>query len=315
MGCLVRAIGSVCLLLGVLIGLRRSLERPAAIPPPSGDTRDTLAEGVRWRSREAPGDVRGRDRDPVIFVHGFLSSSTTWKRVLEGSAAGRRAVAVDLPGSGFSDRPWPFDYTVQGQAEHLLRYLDARGFSRVVLVGSSLGGGVCEAVAAARPERVAALVLVDAVSPKMRIQPGFRLLRTPVVGEVQIELLVRPVMEYSLRRRLYARSERVTQETVDDWWNPISVAGTRRAALEAVRTRYGGTEKFLEKIRAPTLVLWGKQDALMDPSEGLALASAIEGARFVMLPGVGHLPQEEDPEQFSKTVSAFLQQLPGAGAR
>jgi len=53
----------------------------------------------------------------------------------------------------------------------------------------------------------------------------------------------------------------------------------------------------------------------MDPSEGLALASAIEGARFVTLPGVGHLPQEEDPEQFSKIVSAFLRELPGAGAR
>ena len=313
MGCFVRTIGSVFLLVGILVGLRRATERPAAIPPLSGETRDTVVEGVRWRSREAPGDARGGD--PVIFVHGVFSSSTTWKRVLKDSAAGRRAVAVDLPGSGFSDRPWPFDYTLPGQAEHLLRYLDARGFSRVVLVGNSFGGGVCEAVAASRPKRVAALVLVDAVSPRMRVPPGFRLLRTPVVGEIQMELLVRPVMEYSLRRRLFARSERVTRETVDDWWIPISVAGTRRAALEAVRTHYVGTEKFLEKIRAPTLVLWGKQDALMDPSEGLALASAIEGAKFVMLPGVGHLPQEEDPDQFSKTVSAFLRQLPGSGAR
>ncbi len=313
MGCLVRTIASVLLLLVLVIGVRRATERPQAIPPVSANTRDTVVQGVRWRSRESPGD--GRGGDPVVFVHGFLSNSATWKRVLEDSTAGRPAIAVDLPGAGFSDRPWPFDYTVQGQAEHLLRYLDARGFPRVILVGNSFGGGVCEAVAVARPDRVAALVLVDAVSPMMKIPPGFRLLRTPVAGEIQIELLVRPVMEYSLRRRLYARGERVTPETVDDWWNPIRVPGTRRGAIEAARTQFRGTERLLEKIRAPTLVLWGKQDALMSAAEGLVLASAIEGAQFVALPGVGHVPQEEDPRQFSKTVAGFLEAIPRASSR
>ncbi|MEO8190026.1 MAG: alpha/beta hydrolase [Acidobacteriota bacterium] len=313
LGCLVRTVASLFLLLALAIGLRRATERPAAIPPVSNDTRDVVVEGVRWRSREAAGDRR--PGDPVIFVHGFLSSSTTWSRVLVDSSAGRPAVAVDLPGAGFSDRPWPFDYTVQGQAEHLRRYLDARGFSRAVLVGNSLGGAVCEALAAAHPERVAALVLVDAAFPKMAIPTGFRLLRAPLVGEIQIELLVRPVIEYSLRRRLYARADRVTEATIDEWWDPIRVPGTRRAALEAVRSRFTATEALLARIRAPTLVLWGKQDRLMDPSEGLALATAIEGAQFVVLPGVGHLPQEEDPILFSKTVSAFLEQFPRAAMR
>ncbi len=251
----------------------------------------------------------------MIFVHGFLSSSATWKRVLAESAPGRLAIAVDLPGSGFSDRPWPYDYTVLGQAERLLKYLDARGLRRVALVCNSFGGAVCEAVAAARPERVEALVLADAAFPGMAIPVGFRLLRTPVVGELQIELLTRPVMGYTLRHRLYARPDRVTETTVDEWWDPIPIPGTRRAALAAVRTGTRGTGKLLEKIRAPTLVLWGKSDALLDPSQGLALSSAIEGARFVVLPDVGHLPQEEDPVNFSRTVAGFLEQLPKAGPR
>lgn len=313
LGCLVRTVGSLILLLALAIGLRRATERPAEIPPVSADTRDVVVGGVRWRSREAPG-LR-RSGEPVIFVHGFLSSSTTWRRVLADFSADRPAVAVDLPGAGFSDRPWPFDYTVQGQAEHLLRYLDARSFSRVVLVGNSLGGAVCEALAAAHPERVAALVLVSAAFPKMSIPAGFRLLRSPFVGEIQIELLVRPVIEYSLRRRLYARADRVTEATIDEWWDPIRVPGTRRAALEAVRSRFTGTEALLARIRAATLVVWGKEDRLTGPSEGLALASVIEGAQFVMLPGVGHLPQEEDPALFSKTLSTFLEQFPRADIR
>lgn len=268
-----------------------------------------VVDGVRWRSRESPGDSRS---PPVVYVHGFLSSSSTWKRVLSQASAGREAIAVDLPGAGFSDRPWPYDYTVFGQAQHLLRYLEVRGFPRVVLVGSSLGAAVCEVAAATRPERVAGLVVVDAASPVMKIPLGFRLLRTPVVGDVQIELLARPVMEYTLRHRLYARAERVTNETVDDWWIPVTVSGTRRAALEAIRTNPRAGEGLLEKIQVPTLVLWGEEDDLLAPSQGQALASAISGARFMTLPSAGHLPQEETPAEFARVVSRFLRELEAA---
>lgn len=216
---------------------------------------------------------------------------------------------MDLPGWGFSDRPWPYDYTVGGQALHLLRYLEERGVRRAVLVGNSLGGGVCLVAAAASPERVAALVLVDSVFPGQRIPPGFRTLRTPLLGELQLEFLIRPVMAYTLRHRLYAHAERVTEETIDDWWDPIPVPGTRRAALNAVRSRDRGLERILASIRLPTLVLWGKEDRLLPPSEGLRLASEIHDARFLALPGAGHLPQEEVPGEFARAVAGFLTEL------
>ncbi|MEO8430301.1 MAG: alpha/beta hydrolase [Acidobacteriota bacterium] len=313
MGCLLRVVACAILLLALAIGARRLLESPARTEPPRGLERETIVDGVRWRSREAAADPGSAARPPVVYVHGFLSSSATWKGVLASAAAGREAVAVDLPGAGFSDRPWPFDYTVFGQAQHLIRYLDARGWPRVVLVGNSLGGAVCEVVAAARPERISGLVLVDAASPRMRIPIGFRLLRTPVLGDLQIELLTRPVMAFALKRRLYANPARVTEQTVDDWWDPVPVPGTRRAAIASVRTSLSGTDRLLESIRVPTFVLWGKDDPLLDVSEGLSIASAIPGARFAAIPGAGHLPQEESPGAFSREVSAFVRGLPEGG--
>ena len=183
----------------------------------------------------------------------------------------------------------------------------------MVLVGNSFGGAVCAVAAAARPDRVriAGLVLVDSAWPRMRIPLGFRMLRIPVVGELQLELLTRPVMAFTLRHRLYANESVVSEETVDDWWTPVRVPGTRRAALEAVRTSLGGSEAVLGKVRAPTLVLWGKEDRLVPQSEGLALSAAIPGARFATIPGVGHLPQEEGPAEFARAVSSFLRGLPG----
>lgn len=290
----------------LLVGLRRLLESPASVHPPAPGERDLYVEGVRWRSREALGQGT---LEPVVYVHGFLSSSATWKHSLIEASAARLAIAVDLPGAGYSDRPWPYDYTVYGQAEHLLRYLDARGISRVILVGNSLGGAICEVAAAARPDRVAGLVLVDAASPQTNVPLGFRTLRAPFLGELQIEFLVRPVMEYTLRHRLYARADRVTEETVDDWWRPVTVPGTRRAALAAVRTDTKTGAGLLDRIRTPTLVLWGQEDALLPAAEGLALSQKIDGAQFVAIPRAGHLPQEETPSEFARAVSGFLREL------
>jgi pimeloyl-ACP methyl ester carboxylesterase len=302
MGCLLRLLGLLLIAICLAVAARHLAERPAAIPPPAKGERDTIVRGVRWRSRE----VAGSGQLPVVFVHGFLSSSATWKKVLRQATAGRQAIAVDLPGAGFSDRPWPYDYSAGAQAVALLEFLDARKIERAILVGSSLGGAVCLIAAAARPDRVAGLVLVDSAFPEVTIPLGFRLLRLPIVGDLQIEFLVRPVMAYTLRHRLYARAERVTEETISDWWNPIPLPGTRRAALAFVRSSALGYERLLSKIAAPTLVLWGKEDHLLPASDGFRLSSQIPGARLIVLPAAGHLPQEEAPEEFSRVASRFL---------
>jgi pimeloyl-ACP methyl ester carboxylesterase len=295
-------LAGLLLLLGAAIVARRVLERPLPIPPAAPGELDIEVGGVRWRSREAP----GKGGPPVVFVHGLLSSSASFKRVLSSAAGGRPAVAVDLPGFGSSDRPWPYDYTVGAQAGALLGYLDARGFDRVALVGNSLGGAVCLIAAAARPKRVAALVLVGSASPIATIPWNFQLLRMPVVGEIEMELLVRPVMEFALKDRLFARAGRVTPETVDDWWLPVRVPGTRRAVLAAVRSSRRGYKDLLTRVRVPTLVLWGKGDKILPAEEGFRLSSAISDARLVVLPDTGHLPQEEAPEAFSRAVASFL---------
>src|SRR5262249_54751829 len=147
---IVRTVLALAALLLLAIAGRRLLEKPATIPPPGSGERDTIVDGVRWRTREVESD----EAEPVVFIHGLVASSRRWEKVIHQAAGGRHAIAVDLPGAGYSDRPWPYDYTVGGQSAHLLRFLEVRGIARAVLVGNSLGGAVALLSAAARRDRV-----------------------------------------------------------------------------------------------------------------------------------------------------------------
>lgn len=265
-------------------------------------------DGVRWRSREAEGRREGEHKgdETVVYIHGHLASSASWKEVLAPAAAGRPAIAVDLPGFGHSDRPWPFDYTAAGEGRALLRFLEVRGVRRAIFVGNSLGGTTAMWLAVERPDLAAALVLAAPATAAAKIPWPVHVLRTPIAGELALSLSTRRSVAYGLRHKLYARASRVTEDAIDDAWHPLTIPGTRRAALAAIRAdphEYAGLE---ERVRVPTLLLWGREDHLLPQREGERLAARMPGSRLIVLAEAGHLPQREVPRAFSDTVAAFL---------
>ncbi len=278
--------------------------RTRAVPPLPPGQRDTSVGGVRWRSREIAG--RGV---PVVFVHGHLASSATWEDVLRPASAGHPAIAVDLPGAGASDRPWPHDYSVAGQALGLAGFLAARGIPRAIVVGNSLGGATAMLVAAEWPERVEALVLVAPATRAAPIVWPLRLMRLPLVGELALALASRPATAYGLRHWLYGDPSRVTEHVVDDAWKPFAVPGTRRAALQAIRTDPRHFLGLEGRVRQPTLIVWGSRDRLLPVAEAGRRRARIPGSEVVILEGAGHLPQREQPEALAHAIAAFVERF------
>jgi len=278
--------------------------RAPAVPTSDFEQRDTPVQGVRWHSREKPGVGV-----PILYVHGHLASSATWENVHVGASAGHPAIAVDVPGFGASDRPWPYDYSAAGEARGLLAYLDARGIERAVVVGNSLGGGAALLLAADHPERVAALVLVAPATPEGPIVWPVRLLRIPLLGELALALSTRALAGHGLRRWQFARAERVTEQTIDDAWRPLGIPGTRRAALAAIRSDPRPHVGIESRLRVPTLIVWGSRDRLVPASDAERVHARIAGSRLVMIPDAGHLPQREQPELFARAVAEFVRQF------
>ena len=246
---------------------------------------------------------------PLILLHGFTSSTYSWKDVFDPLSKTYRVIAVDLKGFGFSGKP-DGDYTRRGQALLVVSLLNHLKIEKAWIIGSSMGGEVALNVALANPDRVAGLILIDSGGVEVvggaSLAPGY--VRTPVLGRVLSALaltsdrLVREGLEKS-----FYDDAKVTPERVKYYYRPLQTRGGQLAALRA-RTQVGQypVEQDLGKINAKTLIIWGADDAVIPLAAGQKMNSLIKNSKLVVIEKCGHLPQEETPERVLAEVVNFI---------
>jgi pimeloyl-ACP methyl ester carboxylesterase len=245
---------------------------------------------VYWRS--APTADGGA---PVLYVHGVPTNSELWLPFLERTGG----IAVDLPGFGRSGKRGDLDYTIDGYAEFLERFLELVGVDEVRLVVEDWGASAL-GWAQRHPERVERLVLIAAVPllPGYRWHRLARAWRMPLIGEMAMGLAIRPVLRRLLPRPLVG----MVADHLDQ--------GTQRAILRLYRwadpERLAAAGADLGAITAPALIVWGERDPYLPPSFAGAYAAALGGPTSVQtLPGVGHWPWIERPDVIDR-VAEFL---------
>ena len=253
-------------------------------------------------------DTGPRAGPAVILVHGFASSLQTWEPWADALAADRfRVVRFDLPGSGLSPPDSTGDYTDRRSLQLLQALMDRLGLRHASLVGNSIGGRVAWRFAAERPERVDRLVLV---SPDGFASPGFdygRAPRVPAVFELMRYALPKPVLRMNLESA-YFDPARLTESTLTRYDDLLRAPGVRGALIERMRqTVLTDPRPLLGRIRAPTLLLWGRHDRLIPFANADDYLRAIPGSRLVALDDAGHVPQEEIPAASLPPVREFLQ--------
>ena len=246
---------------------------------------------------------------PLVLIHGYTSSTYSWKDVFEPLAKKFHVIAVDLKGFGFSGKP-DGDYTRRAQAVLITHLLEHLNIEKAWLCGNSMGGEVALNVALASPERVSGLILVDSAGVEVpgsgSLAPGYLLF--PVVGRLLIALSLTSdkLVREGLEKSFYDRAK-VTPDRLANYYRPLKTRSGQLAALRA-RTQWGifPVESELGKIKVPTLILWGAQDQLIPLAAGNKLSSLIKDSKLVVFDNCGHLPQEEMPARTVDEIMKFI---------
>ncbi|MEO8434458.1 MAG: alpha/beta hydrolase [Pyrinomonadaceae bacterium] len=280
-----------------------SFEQVQASVPHSRFSRFADIDGVRLHYQESGTGT------PLLLIHGYTSSTYSWKDVFAPLSKRFRVIAVDLKGFGFSGKP-DGDYTRRAQATLVTHLLDYLKIEKAWLCGNSMGGEVSLNIALAHPQRVAGLVLIDsagvAVAGSGSLAPGYLLV--PVVGQVltAFALTSDKLVREGLEKSFYDDTK-IGAERVATYYRPLQ---TRSGQLAALRARTQASQYPIEpelgKITTPTLIIWGAQDELIPLAAGQKMNLLIKGSRLVTLEKCGHVPQEEMPERVLNEINTFI---------
>ncbi|MCC7070711.1 MAG: alpha/beta fold hydrolase [Deltaproteobacteria bacterium] len=254
------------------------------------------------------------DELPVLFVHGYGSRLEAWRAVQPALAQGRRTVSYDQRGFGLSERT-EGGYGPHGHAADLVALLDALHIERAVLVAHSYGAGVALSAALAAPERVAGVVLVSPFALDEQLASSLRWAKLPLVGEYLYATSFRGFAGEKYQLAFADGGRFATLSALDEVEAIQAIPQSDAAALATVRAMdYRELAARYRSIAAPLRVLWGEADRVTPIRMLPTFAEQLPQARFVRLPGVGHMPSWEAPALVVEQVQQVLAEVaPGAG--
>jgi len=281
----------------------RALAAYAAIDPDRPFPESSFSEigGIRVHYRRFMLDApSGR---VALLLHGFGASTFSFRYTVPALlGAGIEAIAADWPPFGFSEKGPALEELGYERAALFWGLVDALGIEgKLIIVGHSMGGRFITAMEAARPDRVEALVYIaGAVNGEGR-DPG-------ILRGLASSLAQGIAGDWERVRRILAEVYKapVSDEEVDGYVAPFQAPGAAKAfeAFLAIEARQRPLEP--KGVKAPSLLIWGSDDAVIPLSQGRRLLSDIEGARLEIIEGAGHCPHETRAEEVNALLLGFL---------
>ncbi|MFM7346360.1 MAG: alpha/beta fold hydrolase [Tagaea sp.] len=252
-----------------------------------------------------PGAYAAGDGPPLVLLHGVGTDHRAFRPQLVRLHKRFRLVAWDMPGYGMS--PPLRDMSWAALADALARLLDAQKIDRAHVLGHSIGGMVAQEFAARHPGRLRSLIL-SATSPAFGNPDGDwqRDFVRQRLAPLETGKTMRDLAPDTVAKLVGPKCDRAAREFAIACMGEVPVAAFA-AAIKLIVTFDG--RAGLGKIAAPTLCLAGEKDTNAPAAMMEKMASKIPGAKFVALPGVGHLGNLEDQAAFDASVGAFVEEV------
>lgn len=250
-----------------------------------------LPNGLRMYYRE-----RGRGEQTILLIHGNCASSLWWERVMAHLPETARVLAPDLRGCGDSDKPAP-PWSIADLAEDLYQFTQAVGVERCFVAGHSLGGAVAMQLAVAHPDLVERLVLINSAPAEGLVTPPERY--------AQLEAAVK--MPAALKAALALMMPTAPQ---DEFYQTLLEESVQKSAGALIPNGRAldvmNLADEVANLRAPTLIIYGRQDGLVTLDMMERTRDQIPGAQLEVWPEVGHSAPVEAPERLAKRMAEFF---------
>jgi pimeloyl-ACP methyl ester carboxylesterase len=276
------------------------------------DSQFITLDGVRVHYKQT-----GQGQPALLLLHGFAASEFSWREVMQPLAKFGTVIAYDRPAFGLTERPlkWTGEnpYGADLQAGMVLAMMDAKNIQQAILMGNSAGGAIATLAALRYPERVRALVLVDAAIYSGRSSSGVMdwLLRTPQAQRLG-PLFVRSIKDWGMDfgRSAWHDPSKITPEIWAGYLKPLKADNWDRGLWEFNQApRAVGLSTRLSEIKLPVLVITGDDDRIVPTENSIRLASEWPNAKLAVIPNCGHVPHEECPAAFMQAVAEFMESI------
>jgi pimeloyl-ACP methyl ester carboxylesterase len=242
----------------------------------------------------------------LLLLHGFGSSLQAWDDWSVKLEQKYRVIRLDLPGFGLTGASPTNDYSEEKDLATLTHFADKLGLEKFSVMGHSMGGKMAWSLAASQPERVRALVLMAPDGfPEIK-DIGTKPYEVPAV----MGLIKYVFPKYLVRKSIepaFSDADALNDALVNRYFDMLRAPGVRGAILNrSNQTIYTDPVPRLKAIKAPTLLIWGEQDQMIPSTNAQSYANVLSNSTTVIVPKLGHLLQEEQPEKGLTAVMQFL---------
>jgi pimeloyl-ACP methyl ester carboxylesterase len=258
-------------------------------------------------------DVHYRDQGegPVLIaIHGFADSLLSWDIIAQGLKKDFRIIRFDIPGNGLSKA---FDNVDKNLPDNFVSFIDSfadqLGLETFSLMGNSLGGCYSWVYAVERPERVSKIILVNSAGRHMDFVWVLSMAANPVFNRMFRLAFPRFYFSTGLKYA-YGDNKKLKKETIDRFYELAISEGNKKSILDLF-ILFGKEYDFhnqedMPLLKAPTFLIWGKEDKIVPFSHVEGYKKDIPHAQIWIIPGMGHVPNNEDPSVLIEPIRDFL---------
>ncbi|PTB93549.1 alpha/beta hydrolase [Marinobacter sp. B9-2] len=245
--------------------------------------------------------------DTIVMIHGFGANKDNWTRLAGHLTDDFNVYAIDLPGHGESSKPLDIGYRLEDQARYVAKILEALSVEDAHIMGNSMGGAITALYAANYPGKVKSAVLFD---PAGILEYESELVDLVMEGDNPL-IPKKPgdferLMEFALEKEPFVpwpimgvmEERAIANRNI----NEVIFAAIRDAGFES------DFRNAITRIQAPVLIIWGKEDRVINYRNGEVFAAAIPNARLELMDGIGHAPMVEAPAESAELFRTFIGQ-------